>query len=111
MAIGSAKAAVVRDGYCPLVNGVPVRLTYARWYHIVENHDEMASRFHEVLEVVEEPDLVVRGNAGALKAARHLGKRNWLVVVYREVSRNDGFVITAYLLDIRPKGRITWRRA
>ncbi len=92
------------------VNGVPIRLTYERWYHIVENHDEMASYFHEVLETVEGPDLVLRGNRGALKAVRSLGKRKWLVVVYREVSRNDGFVITAYMLDARPKGKVAWRR-
>jgi len=92
------------------VNGVPIRLTYERWYHIVENHDELASYFHEVLETVEGPDLVLRGNRGALKAVRSLGKRRWLVVIYREVSRDDGFVITAYLLDTRPKGKIVWRR-
>ncbi len=93
------------------VNGVPIRLTYARWYHIVENHDEMASRFHSVLEALEAPELVVRGNAGALKAARGIGRGKWLVVVYREVSRHDGFVITAYMLTTRPKGKIVWRRA
>ena len=31
------------------VNGIPIRLTYERWYHIIENHDDMASYFHEVL--------------------------------------------------------------
>lgn len=92
------------------VNGVAIRLTYERWYHIVENHDEMASCFHDVLEAVERPDLVVRGNGGTLKAGRSLGKRKWLVVVHREVSRHDGFVITAYLLDTRPEGKIAWRR-
>lgn len=92
------------------VNGVPVRLTYERWYHIVENHDEMTSRFHDVLETVEAPDLVVRGNAGTLKAARNLGKRAWMIVVYREASRTDGFVITAYMMDCKPKGRIAWQR-
>jgi hypothetical protein len=88
------------------VNRVPIRLNYERWYHIVENHDEMASYYHDVLETIEEPEFVVRGNHGALKAARSLGKRKWLAVVYREMSRNDGFVITAYLLDTRPKGKI-----
>ncbi|MGD0462881.1 MAG: hypothetical protein ABSB74_10375 [Tepidisphaeraceae bacterium] len=91
------------------INGVPIRLSYERWYHIVENHDEMASYYHDVLETVQSPQLIVRGNRGALKAARSLGKRRWLVVVYREVSRNDGFVITAYLLDARPKGKVLWR--
>ena len=91
------------------VNGVPIRLNYERWYHIVENHDEMASYYHEVVETIESPEFVVRGNRGALKATRNIGKRKWLVVIYREVSRDDGFVITAYFLDSKPKGKIVWR--
>ena len=92
------------------VNGVPIRLTYERWYHIVENHDELASYFHEVLDTVWKPDLIVRGNKGSLKAVRNLGRRKWMVVVYRELSKHDGFVITAYLLDTKPKGEIIWRQ-
>jgi hypothetical protein len=91
------------------VNGVPIRLNYERWYHIVENHDEMASYYHEVMVAIESPGFVVRGNGGALKAARNLGKRKWLVVIYRELARNDGFVITAYFLESKPKGKIVWR--
>jgi hypothetical protein len=91
------------------INGVPIRLNYERWYHIVENHDEMASYYHDVLETIAAPELIVRGNRGTLRAARGFGKRNWLVVIYREVSRKDGFVITAYLLDARPNGKIVWR--
>jgi hypothetical protein len=91
------------------VNGVPIRLTYERWYHIVENHDEMASYFYDVLDVIQRPDFVARGNKGSLKAARNMGKKKWLVVIYRELSKRDGFVITAYLLDTRPKGEVVWR--
>ena len=92
------------------VNGVPIRLTHERWHHIVENHDDLASYFYEVLETVEKPDIVVRGNKGTLKAARNMGKRRWLVVVYRELSERDGFVITAYLLHGKPKGEVVWRQ-
>lgn len=92
------------------VNGVPIRLTYERWYHIVENHDELASYFYEVLETIGKPAIIVRGNKGTLKAARNIGKRKWLVVVYKELSKHDGFVITAYLLDTKPKGEIIWRQ-
>ncbi|HQQ00640.1 MAG TPA: hypothetical protein PLY86_19475 [bacterium] len=90
------------------VNGTPIRLTYERWYHIVENHDELASYFHEVLDTVSNPDLILRGNKGCLKAARNLGSRKWIVVVYREISKDDGFVITAYLLGTKPKGEVIW---
>jgi len=92
------------------VNGVPIRLSYERWYHIVENHDDLASAFHEVLDVIEKPDLIARGSHGALKAVRSMGGKKWMVVVYRESSKRDGFVITAYVLSKRPKGEIVWRR-
>jgi hypothetical protein len=92
------------------VYGVPIRLTYERWFHITENHDDLASYYFEVLETVEEPELIVRGNKGSLKAVKSLGKNNWLVVVYKEISKDDGFIITAYFLGKRPKGEIIWRR-
>jgi hypothetical protein len=90
------------------INGVPIRLTHERWYHITENHDEMAGYFHEVLETLEQPDFVVRGNAGTLKAAKNFGRKKWLVVIYKEVSRSDGFVITSYFLESRLKGEMIW---
>ncbi len=92
------------------VNGVPIRLTYERWYHITENHDDLASYFHEVLETVEKPDVIVCGNSGSYKAARNYGKKKWLVAVYREISKDDGFIMTAYFLSTKPKGKIIWRR-
>ena len=92
------------------INGVPIRLTYERWYHIAENHDDLASHFYSVVETIEKPDLIVRGNKGTFKAAKNMGKKKWLVVIYKEVSKNDGFVITAYFLEARPKGEVVWRR-
>ena len=91
------------------VNGVPIRLTYERWYHIVENHDELASYFYEVLDTIERPDFFARGSKGSLKATRNMGRRSWLVVIYREFSKRDGFVITAYLLGTKPKGEVVWQ--
>jgi hypothetical protein len=91
------------------VNGVPIRLSYERWYHIVENHDDLARTFHEVLDTIEKPEHIVRGSHGVLKAVRSMGRKKWLVVVYRETSRRDGFVITAYFLSKRPKGEEIWR--
>jgi hypothetical protein len=91
------------------VNGVPIRLTYERWFHIIENHDELASYFHEVLNTTENPEFVVRGYAGALKAIRNMARNKWLVVIYKELSSNDGFIITAYFLEAKPKGEIVWQ--
>ncbi len=92
------------------VNRVPIRLTYERWFHITENHDDLASYFYEVLETVEEPEFVVRGNKGTLKATRNFGRQKWLTVVYKEIGNKDGFIITAYFLDEKPKGEVIWRR-
>ena len=43
------------------VNGVPIRLTHERWFHITENHDDLASYYFEVLEAVENPEFIMRG--------------------------------------------------
>lgn len=91
------------------VNGVPIRLTYERWFHITENHDDLASYYFEVLEAVEKPDFIIMGNKGSLKATKNMGKNKWLVVVYREIPKEDGFVITAYFLNKKPKGDTIWR--
>ncbi len=92
------------------VNDVPVRLTHERWYHIVESHDDLASYYYEVLETVEKPDFVIRGNKGLLKAVKNTGKKKWMVVLYREVSKNHGFIVTAYFLGKKPKGERIWPR-
>lgn len=91
------------------VKEVPIRLTYERWFHITENHDDLASYYFEVLETIEKPDFIIRGNKGSLKATRNIGKDKWLVVIYRELSKTDGFIITAYFLDQRPKGDVIWK--
>ncbi len=32
-----------------------------RWFHIVENHDNLAGYYDEILNTVEEPDFIIRG--------------------------------------------------
>ena len=77
------------------VNDVPIRLTDERWVHIIENHDDMAGYYDEVLNVVESPDCVIKGYGNALIALKKLQKK-FLAVVYKEISSDDGFIITAY---------------
>ena len=72
------------------VNNVPIRLTYERWYHITENHDDLASYYYDVLETVENPEFIVRGNKGTLKATKIISKSKWLVVIDKELSKEDG---------------------
>lgn len=92
------------------VNGVPIRLTYERWYHIIENHDDLASHFYDVLETIEKPEFVIRGNEGTLKATKNFSKKNGWSLFIKEVSQKDGFIITAYFLEKKAKGEIIWRR-
>jgi len=76
-------------------NGIPIRLTDERWLHIVENHDEMAGYYDEVLQTVEVPDYIIKGYRGALIALREIEEGKFIVVVYKEFE-SDGFIITSY---------------
>ena len=78
-------------------NGVPIRLPDDRWLHITEEHSEMAGYFFDVVETVQEPQVIYEGRAGELLATRAIETGKHLVVVYKEVSQGDGFVITAFL--------------
>ena len=79
------------------VNGIPIRITYERWFHIIENHDDLAGRFGEILNTVEYPDYVIEGYGDALIALKELEIGKYLAVVYKEFDSEDGFIITAYI--------------
>ncbi len=93
------------------INGVPIRLPAERWFHIVENHDEIAGYYDAVLDVVAHPDLIIPGYRGSLVAIRGYGRRRYLCVVYREVTSNDGFVITAYFSSRIDRKKALWKRS
>ena len=76
-------------------NNVLIRLTEERWFHVVENHDELAGRIKEVLDTVAEPDIIAKGIKNELLVAKKINTR-WLVVVYSERDSKDGFIITAF---------------
>ncbi len=78
-------------------NDVQIRLPYERWLHITESHTEMAGLYSDVLETVEDPDAIYEGESGELLAVRDLQTDKYMVVIYKEVSSMDGFIITAFL--------------
>jgi hypothetical protein len=78
-------------------NNVPIRLPEERWFHITEEHSEMAGYYFEVLETVENPEAIYEGLTGEYLAVREVDKGKYIVVIYREVGDEDGFVITAFL--------------
>jgi hypothetical protein len=93
------------------VAGVRIRLTEERWFHIVENHDEVAGHYDDVLETVGNPDLVLPGYGGTLIAVRNYGRYRYLFAIYRQVSRDDGFIITAYFGRKVDRKKAIWKRA
>lgn len=90
------------------INGVPIRLTEERWEHIVRNKPYMSSYYEKLFDAIENPTWVLRGNQGALVAVLSLSRQNYLHVVYREVSQNDGFIITAFISRKVNKRTIVW---
>jgi len=70
-----------------------VRSTHSRW---------TTGFYSDVLETIECPDnhlqgIIYKGESGELLATRMAQIDKYLVVVYKEVSEVDGFLITAFL--------------
>jgi hypothetical protein len=94
-------------------SGVPIRLSDERWVHIVEHHDDLAGHYSDVLEAVGFPDAVFEGDGGEFLAVSRRSGSNYLVVVYRELSPEDGFVITSFFTSrIRQieRRRLVWKK-
>ncbi len=95
--------------------GVPIRLTDERWNHLVANHPEVAPMRQEILDTVAQPDIIQEGDSAELLAVRRYEKTpltsKFLVVPYREVSKEDGYVLTAYLTSRLSSSRsVIWKR-
>ena len=78
-------------------NDVPIRLTEERWIHITEQHSEMAGYYFEVLDTIQEPEAVYQGRFGEMLAVKEIELGKYLIAVYKELSKADGFIITAFL--------------
>jgi hypothetical protein len=97
-------------------NGIAVRLTDERWSHIARRHPEMKGQKASVIETVGEPDQVQEGDQGALLAVRLYSDtpltEKFLIAVYREVSAEDGFIITSYFTTQPSESRrVIWKRS
>ncbi len=66
------------------INDIPIRLTKERWFHITENHDDLAGYYDDVLNIIENPDLIIQGYGGARIAVKGMGKKRYLCVIYKE---------------------------
>ena len=90
------------------VNGVPIRLMEERWQHIIDNKPYMMGFHDKILEAIENPTWILRGYAGSLIAVQPAGRRRYLHVIYKEVSHEDGFIITAYIARKLNRRVIIW---
>lgn len=96
-------------------NDISIRLTRERWLHIITSHPELKSGSYElVLNTVKNPKIILRGDVGELLAVKKITRKNlWLVVPYKEVNVEDGFVLTAYITtdyDWLLKKEIIWNK-
>jgi len=93
-----------------------IRLSKKVLEHIVSRHPEVEPHTQKIMETVQNPDLIIRGSRGELKAlkfysALHIGPK-YLVVIYRQL-RKEKVIITAYFTSnvARIKGEIKWRKS
>ncbi len=80
-------------------NDVAIRLTRERWTHIVERHPEMDGQRQRALETVSNQEMIQEGDFAEYLAIRFYHETpltsKFLVVVYKEIARTDGFILTA----------------
>jgi len=102
-------------------SGALIRLTQKQWEHIVTARPKLESFRQEILEAVGQPDEVyeppprLKPQLHAVKQFERLldvGLSPNLVVVYRETTPQEGFIITAFPISDRRKRRMyrLWRR-
>jgi len=78
-----------------------IRLTDERISHILKNHPEMKECILWMIETIENSDFILAGDFGELIAVKKYEKTpvttdKYLIVVYKETSIVDGFILTAY---------------
>lgn len=85
------------------MKGIPIRLTEERWFHIAKHHPELKRLRRLVSKTVTKPDRLfffaaIRDFAAVAKHSEllKLGIAPNLVVHYKEVSDQDGFIVTAF---------------
>ncbi|MDH4209678.1 MAG: hypothetical protein OEV76_12440 [Anaerolineae bacterium] len=84
------------------INGAQIRLLAERWGYTNACCDD-------VLGTIERPDLILRGRGGTTIAARKMIGGGYLLVNYREVGRQEGFVISASIASKIDERGALWR--
>ena len=95
-------------------NSVPIRISQERWKHIVDRHPELKDSKEMVVGTIGDPEFILRGDFGELLAVRFYSKtkmgKKYLVAIYKEAEKTDGFLLTAYLTNkLSEKRSIIWK--
>lgn len=96
-------------------NKIPIRLTGERWDHIIYRHPELKDEREKVIETLEKPEFIKRGDFGTLIAVKFYSETpltsKYLIVVYKELNRHNGFLITAYFTSkLLRRREILWKQ-
>ena len=98
-----------------LKNNHYIRLTDERFSHIIKNHPELIGEENNIIEIIENPDIIFEGNFNELLAAKLYDKtpvseNKYLVVIYKEIENDDGFILTAYYARrLNERRKIIWK--
>jgi hypothetical protein len=90
---------------------------YAAWDHAIKYHPEMKDKENEAKRAIEKPVAVYLGNTAADRLFRGetLASGFWKgafpVVVVEYNNQNIGFLRTAYLSTLEPKGAVIWPKS
>ena len=97
-------------------NNVLIRLTDERLNHIFNNHPETKDCISWFIETIQDPDYIFAGDFGELIAVKQYKKtpvseNKFLTLAYKENSKLDGFILTAYFSrGINNKRRLIWKQ-
>lgn len=97
------------------INNIPIRLTGERWEHIIKRHPEIKQEKEKLLRTIKEPKYILEGDFGELIAVKFFEETpfgpKFFVVIYKEIEKTDGFIITAYFSDkLSERRRILWKQ-
>ena len=100
-------------GYAISKNKVKIRLPEERWFHITESHDYLSGLSEITLDAINDPELIIQGEKDELIAAKKF-KNKHVVVIYKEITKEDGFIITSFMTSniskLKKNRRIIWKK-
>ena len=96
------------------VFGQTVIATFASWDHVTL-HPEMVGKEEQVKTAIERPDIVYEGRTPEHQVftARNITTGFWtgsITVAVVRYRKGIGYLNTAYLTTLEPKGKVLWQR-